>query len=168
MRRFLLAEARYVSLGSNEVPKGGGGTYWPDEDFDDRDFKRDGDGNEEKKRFVLAEIAAALGVEAKVDQLMSNPQIKNSQLMDVLEYGRTVHAEMSAICDAARLGIPIKGAVLYCTTFPCHICAKHIVDAGIDEVIFLQPYPKSRAANLHSIPYKWRAPTAAATTYSRQ
>jgi deoxycytidylate deaminase len=138
-----------LSLGSNEVPKAGGGTYWPDDDVDDRDFKRGGDGNEEKKRFVLMEVATALGVEAKIDELLANPKIKNSQLMDVLEYGRTVHAEMSAICDAARLGICIKGAVL-CTTFPCHLCAKHIIDAGISEVIFLEPYPKSRAANLHS------------------
>ena len=38
-----------LSLGSNEVPKAGGGTYWPDDDVDDRDFKRGGDGNEEKK-----------------------------------------------------------------------------------------------------------------------
>lgn len=139
-----------LSLGSNEVPKAGGGTYWPDEDFDDRDFRRGRDVNEEKKRALLSEIASALGNETRIDELLANPKIKNSQLMDVLEYGRTVHAEMSAICDAARLGIRIKGAVIYCTTFPCHICAKHIVDAGLEQVIFLEPYPKSRAAGLHS------------------
>ncbi len=70
--------------------------------------------------------------------------------MDALEYGRIVHAEMNAITDAARLGIPLKDAILYSTTFPCHMCAKHIVSAGIKEVVFLEPYPKSLAADLHS------------------
>jgi deoxycytidylate deaminase len=57
--------------------------------------------------------------------------------MDALEYGRIIHAEMSAICDAARLGRSIKNAVLFTTTFPCHMCAKHIVAAGITKVVFL-------------------------------
>ncbi len=40
--------------------------------------------------------------------------------------------------------------MLFTTTFPCHMCAKHIVAAGIKKVVFLEPYPKSLAANLHS------------------
>ena len=51
--------------------------------------------------------------------------------------------------DAARLGKGVEGASLFCTTFPCHICAKHIVGAGIDTVYFLEPYPKSAAFSLH-------------------
>jgi hypothetical protein len=39
--------------------------------------------------------------------------------------------------------------VLGRTTFPCHICAKHIVAAGIEKVVFLEPYPKSYAKELH-------------------
>jgi tRNA(Arg) A34 adenosine deaminase TadA len=70
--------------------------------------------------------------------------------MDALEYGRVVHAEMSALADAARCGHGTKGAVLYCTTFPCHLCAKHIVAAGISKVVFLEPYPKSLAFDLHA------------------
>jgi Cytidine and deoxycytidylate deaminase zinc-binding region len=57
---------------------------------------------------------------------------------------------MSAISDAARLGRAVKDSVLFCTNFPCHMCAKHIVSAGIKRVIFLEPYPKSLAADLHS------------------
>ena len=76
--------------------------------------------------------------------------IRKSKVMDLLEFGRIIHAEMSAITDAARLGIEIKQATLYCTTFPCHICAKHIVAAGLDKVVFLEPYPKSYARELHS------------------
>ena len=39
---------------------------------------------------------------------------------------------------------------LYCTTFPCHNCAKHIVAAGIKRVVYVEPYPKSKAKELHS------------------
>jgi hypothetical protein len=70
--------------------------------------------------------------------------------MDALEYGRVVHAEMSAISDAARVGHGLKGGTLYCTTFPCHMCAKHIVASGIMRAFFLEPYPKSLATDLHS------------------
>lgn len=43
-----------------------------------------------------------------------------------------------------------KGATLYSTTFPCHNCARHIVGAGIARVVFVEPYTKSRAEQLHS------------------
>jgi cytidine deaminase len=57
---------------------------------------------------------------------------------------------MNAICDAARLGRSVKGGVLYCTTFPCHNCTKHILAAGIRRVVYIEPYPKSRAKALHA------------------
>jgi tRNA(Arg) A34 adenosine deaminase TadA len=69
--------------------------------------------------------------------------------MDLIEFGRAIHAEMSAICDASRKGLVLQDAILYCTTFPCHICAKHIVAAGIRRAIYLEPYPKSYAFELH-------------------
>jgi tRNA(Arg) A34 adenosine deaminase TadA len=69
--------------------------------------------------------------------------------MDIIEFGRILHAEMSALMDAARLGRAVQDATLFCTTFPCHICAKHIVGSGIDTVYFLEPYPKSAAFALH-------------------
>ena len=42
-----------------------------------------------------------------------------------------------------------ENAKLYSTTFPCHNCAKHIVAAGIARVVFIEPYEKSQAADLH-------------------
>ena len=69
--------------------------------------------------------------------------------MELTEYGRVVHAEMGAICDAARLGRALKGSVLFCTTFPCHNCTKHLLAAGIGRVIYMEPYPKSKAKELH-------------------
>lgn len=138
-----------ICLGANEVPKATGGTYWADETFDDRDFARGVDANDIRKREILTELVRALGHDGRMDDVLENPAVKNSQLMDALEYSRVVHAEMNAICDAARAGRPLHGAILYCTTFPCHMCAKQIIAAGISRVIFLEPYPKSLAPELH-------------------
>lgn len=76
--------------------------------------------------------------------------LKESKISDLTEFGRIVHAEMEAILSCTRVGISTVGASLYCTTFPCHNCAKHIVDAGITRVVYVEPYPKSRALDLHS------------------
>lgn len=52
-----------------------------------------------------------------------------------------VHAEQNAIIQAARMGINIEGATLYCTHKPCSICAKMIINAGIVRVVFENDYP---------------------------
>ena len=52
-----------------------------------------------------------------------------------------VHAEQNAIIQAARLGVSIDGATLYCTHQPCILCAKMIVNAGIRRVVYEQGYP---------------------------
>jgi hypothetical protein len=57
---------------------------------------------------------------------------------------------MVTICDAARSGKRLKDCILYVTTFPCHNCTKHILATGIRQVFYLEPYPKSRAKQLHS------------------
>ena len=57
---------------------------------------------------------------------------------------------MEALLSCGRAGIPTSGAILYCTTFPCHNCAKHIIAAGIERVVYVEPYPKSRALDFHS------------------
>jgi len=139
-----------VSMGSNEVPKAHGGTYWSDDTFDDRDYKRGIDSNEQRKREILREILEIVCTEDSVEPYLLNQEILDSQFMDALEYGRIVHAEMSALADAARLGRSTKDSTLYSTTFPCHMCAKHIVAAGVSKVFFLEPYPKSLASRLHS------------------
>lgn len=52
-----------------------------------------------------------------------------------------VHAEQNAIIQAARLGVSIDGATLYCTHQPCSGCAKMIVNAGIKRVVYREGYP---------------------------
>ncbi|MGY8681192.1 anti-phage dCTP deaminase [Bradyrhizobium sp. UFLA05-153] len=142
-------DGEIAAMGSNEVPKARGGTYWCDdpEEFDDRDYVREHDSNDRRKRELLSEVAKAL--DRDPDEVLNIPAISSSQFLDALEYGRIIHAEMSAICDAVRLGRSLGGTTLYSTTFPCHMCAKHIVAAGIAKVVFLEPYPKSLTANMH-------------------
>ena len=53
---------------------------------------------------------------------------------------RTVHAEQNAICQAARLGIPLQGATLYCRMTPCRTCAMLIINCGIVRVVCERKY----------------------------
>lgn len=157
-------QAEIVSLGCNEVPKALGGTIWTDDQPPIwRDVDIGVDANHERKNEILYDLVDRMSKEKflsepllekrdrqiQVDTLLSSNRIRDAQLMDIIEFGRMIHAEMSAISDAARLGRATKDAILFCTTFPCHLCAKHIVAAGIRRVVFLEPYPKSYAQKLH-------------------
>ena len=51
-----------------------------------------------------------------------------------------IHAEMNAIIWAARKGISIEGATLYCTTEPCEECTKNIAASGVSSIVFLDNY----------------------------
>jgi len=59
-----------------------------------------------------------------------------------------VHAEQNAIIQAARLGVSIQGATLYCTHQPCVLCAKMIVNAGIVRVVYREGYPDDFAVEM--------------------
>jgi cytidine deaminase len=78
------------------------------------------------------------------------PLLKQTRYIQLIEFQRAVHAEMSAITDAASRGVSVKGCTLFVTTFPCHECARHIVATGIDRVVYIEPYAKSLALELHS------------------
>ena len=56
------------------------------------------------------------------------------------ELCRGLHAEQNVIIQAAFHGIRIQGATLYCTTLPCVICTKMIINAGIKEIIYESGY----------------------------
>lgn len=169
-------DGELITQGCNEAPKAFGGTYWDGETPDYRDVVLGFDPNDSMRREVLRELleqldkAELLSQKAKsigtsndlAEILCKKPTLlardgddvtgalANSAIMDLTEFGRIVHAEMCAICDAARLGKSVKGATLYCTTFPCHNCTKHLLAAGIKRVVYIEPYPKSKARELHS------------------
>jgi len=53
---------------------------------------------------------------------------------------RTLHAEQNAIIQAARFGIPLEGATLFCKMTPCRTCAMMIINAGIKRVVCEKRY----------------------------
>jgi dCMP deaminase len=53
---------------------------------------------------------------------------------------RTTHAEQNAICQAAKIGVSINGATLYCKMEPCPVCAKMIINSGIKRVVCEKRY----------------------------
>lgn len=55
---------------------------------------------------------------------------------------RTVHAEQNAICQAAKNGISIQGATLYCRMTPCRVCAMLIINCGVERVVCQRKYHK--------------------------
>ena len=64
------------------------------------------------------------------------------------ELCRGLHAEQNAIIQAAVMGHSIEGAILYCTTQPCIICTKMIINAGIKRVIVKETYPDELAQQM--------------------
>ncbi len=137
-----------LSVGCNEVPKAGGGQYWDRDPNDERDHNKGSDSNTNRKNEILDEIMNVLppGVSGQAEV---RDAIKKTSLFSITEFGRAVHAEMEAILSCARKGISTVGRVLYTTTFPCHNCARHIIGAGIAKVVYIEPYPKSKAKELH-------------------
>lgn len=161
---ILTEEGDLISVGCNDVPKAGGGLYWTGDQPDGRDFQLGNDASNEQREHILAELLSRL----EKDNLLSNKTkdinklvesllvgnkkhvLKGSQILGLIEFGRSVHAEMAALMDASRRGVSVRDASLYTTTFPCHLCAKHIIASGIKRVIYVEPYPKSKAFQLYS------------------
>ncbi len=153
-----------ISVGTNEVPRAGGGQYWPGDDPDLRDFKRGQDSNAEVKKNFLRDLLQRLSkdnwldpskkskdIDKLVDETFSKGKsfLSGAQLMSLIAYFRAVHAEMACLMDAARRGVRTDGNTLVCTTFPCHECARHIVAAGVSRVVYIDPYPKSLTPDLY-------------------
>lgn len=158
-----IRDTNIVAVGMNEVPRGGGGFYWDQDSPDLRDQNLLDQGKNraaEIKISVLTELIekivqrdwlkesiATEHAHDLADRLLK--ELKGTQFLDIGEFSRPVHAEMTALIDAARRGVAVDGHSMYVTTFPCHNCAKHIIAAGIRRVVYLEPYPKSRARALY-------------------
>ena len=158
-----------VATGANECPVSGGGLYWSKVDpetgevidsGDGKDFTREQDSNKAEQREIIQSILSQLPSAAGDDDSLRDKLtglesefsdiLEHSRISDLTEFGRVVHAEMEAILSCARAGINCVKATMYCTTFPCHNCAKHIIASGITRVVYVEPYPKSKALELHS------------------
>lgn len=152
--------ADILAVGMNEVPRGGGGYYWDQSSPDARDQALPHDRAERIKIGILAEVIERVRAQNWLGPQAGNgddsrlardllPFLRDTQFVKIGEFSRPVHAEMAAIIDAARRGVGIDQCSMYVTTFPCHNCAKHIIAAGIRKVVYLEPYPKSRADDLY-------------------
>ena len=64
------------------------------------------------------------------------------------ELCRALHAEQNAIIQAANYGQSIEGATIYITHQPCVICAKMIINAGIDRIVVDEGYPDEMAVEI--------------------
>ena len=160
-----------VATGVNEVPRAGGGVYG-------EHFAAKHPPNDERCAFRLTKFCSSNRAQnAIIEELIAHlPELSDSQdrinlakriretrLGGLIEFSRAVHAEMDAILSAGRSGISTIGTRLFVTTFPCHYCARHIVSAGVYEVQYIEPYPKSKALDLHDdaiciVPDDWTPP----------
>jgi len=147
-----------LSVGCNDVPRAGGGLYWPEDDDDCRDHKRKADhngivwdSNDQVQSEIANDILKKIKPHLDASKLfaVSDGLLDGTKLEDITEFGRAVHAEMDALLSCMRSGTSPEDAVLYTTTFPCHNCARHVIAAGIKRVVYVEPYPKSRASDLH-------------------
>ncbi|GEO80622.1 anti-phage dCTP deaminase [Pararhodospirillum oryzae] len=201
---ILSPEGRLLALGTNDVPKSGGGLYHDGDSPDHRCFRwaewcacpddprwttlydespvgtphchnsrrkhelrrTIGDWLADRLAPVLGErVAREIGsgggglfvskekarIEALVREILHDPALLRDMpgIQDLIEYSRSIHAEMDALMSALRSGLSTVGATLYCTTYPCHHCARHIVAAGIGTVYYMEPFIKSLALELH-------------------
>ena len=60
------------------------------------------------------------------------------------------HAEVNAISQAAKKGIAVEGGTLYCTTYPCSMCMKSIIGAGIKEIVYSEGYNDKLTETLYT------------------
>jgi len=64
------------------------------------------------------------------------------------ELCRGVHAEQNAVTQAAYFGVSVDGATIYTTTYPCSMCAKILINAGIKEIIYSEGYADDLSKDL--------------------
>jgi deoxycytidylate deaminase len=154
-----------LATGCNDVSTAGGGLYREDDESrsDKRcvhlqDAKCFNDLEKHKLKQSIGEVLKqhldALNLEHEISSSLltefQNSIYDKTRLGSLIEFSRSVHAEMDAIVSLARRGGPgLLEATLYTTTFPCHSCARHIVAAGISQVFYIEPYEKSLAQELH-------------------
>ncbi|MCU7838658.1 MAG: deoxycytidylate deaminase [Candidatus Thiodiazotropha sp. (ex Troendleina suluensis)] len=142
-----------LATGCNDVPKFGGGLFCSDDKPDFRCYNKDRKCHNEdyKQHHIREELKGVLEMhKVKNKEQILQSVFEVTRVKDLMEFSRSIHAEMDAITSIARSGSSsTKNCTLYTTTYPCHNCARHIIAAGIDKVIYIEPYEKSLAIELH-------------------
>jgi len=167
-------EGNLLAVGKNDVPKAGGGLYNSDDnDNDHRCVHKSGKCyNDDSKNKIKGRIKDILTEDvSKIFETQSNQEVTDlnilrlinsldditnriyheSKIATIMEYSRSIHAEMDVITTMARKNNgDTNGKILFTTTYPCHNCARHIVAAGIKKVVYIEPFDKSLALDLHN------------------
>lgn len=168
---ILRDDGSVVSVGTNEVARAiSGGQYWADDGAAGSDLnyaRRDTSDRFRAEAIVdildkLSKLPSDFDERIKIDSSLlkdakalrrlfieKGAPLRKALIRDSIDRIRAVHAESAAISDAARHGVATKKTTMYVTTFPCHECARHIVAAGIREVVYLAPYPKSAVKEMY-------------------
>lgn len=162
-----------LAQGWNDVPKCGGNLYNDSDEYSKQCHINGVCSNVIHRNDIIDEIMKEIeGLvlpEENTDKILSLtkpsettsenkmliPKIENiiraSKFKSIIEYSRSIHAEMHAIIIGSQMtGNKMIGGKLYCTTYPCHNCARHIVLAGIKEIYYIEPYKKSLCLELHN------------------
>lgn len=161
------ATGELIAVGWNDVPKFGGGLYSENDrsvyksdntlcNNDHRCYNWKGGQchNETRRNKLINSIVDGVISTGNVPMDSKDAirkAVSQTDVKSLIEYSRSIHAEMEAILSVAREGKhSLVGATLYTNTYPCHNCARHIVASGIKEVVYIQPYLKSLATELHA------------------
>lgn len=171
-------EGNVLIKGWNDVPKYGGNLYKDSDLNDERCFILGECSNDSNKNNIISEIIDNVKDSEAIKNLVSSNQhidlnkptlkiVKNddnhhilveeiskillrSRIKGLIEFSRAIHAEMHAIIMGSQMsGDKMVDGKLYCTTYPCHNCTRHIVLAGIKEIYYIEPYKKSLGTELH-------------------
>ena len=156
-----------IARGWNDVPKFGGNLYQDSDEPSNRCLNLGYCSNVQQRNTILKEIEDEIENVVCVDsektegalKLSGNSDktkeimniIRNSGFKNIIEYSRSIHAEMHAIIIGSQMtNNKMVGGNLYCTTYPCHNCARHIILAGIENIYYIEPYKKSLGIKLHN------------------
>jgi len=158
------ANGEAVSTGWNDVPKFGGNLYREGNPHDMRCKVKGYCSNDTQKDSLVSKVIDSIKMDDKIKNILQDDEgkfsikiiealkqnLRNSKIKDLIEFSRSVHAEMHAIISGTQLsGSKMINGKLFCTTYPCHNCARHIIVAGIKEVYYIEPYVKSLCLTLH-------------------
>lgn len=151
-----------IARGWNDVPKAGGNLYYDSDKNSNRCFEKGFCSNVTHRNDIFEEIATKIEEivgdkkQISVNSKKSNKTLeildvlKKSKFKNIIEYSRSIHAEMHAIIIGSQMtSNKMVNGNLYCTTYPCHNCARHIILAGIKNIYYIEPYKKSLGIQLH-------------------
>jgi cytidine deaminase len=149
-----------VALGRNEVPNPKGGLLSAEDvptwaHIRDLNSPRRRDSSHDIKKEQIGKAIRDLREKGLLRKTASDDDARkalerSALVRDVIEFHPELHAEMSAIVSAARMGAAVEGCRLFTTVYPCHNCARLIMGAGLCEVVYIEAYPKSRARELYN------------------